>query len=1389
MLFLARVLRSSKNCILLTAFLSGSLWAQNVWDSPAFSAAPDAIRQAAAAVKADKDADVTILLYDDRYTFDRDGKVVETFHSIYRIENEEGVKNWAEASGRWEPWHQLKPEITARVITIDGAAHTLDPKTLTDIAVHQNSPETYSDQREYGGPLPAVAVGAIVEEEIVTRETAPFFAAGLVERLTLNRSVLVNKTRVVLSHPESLPIHYVLQRMPNAKVKKSSEDGVETIEIEDGPYEARTERLEYLPPDVVPRPEVEFSTGTSWQQVAAGYARLSSDKFRLTDVQPLLAKLDLKHLDRTTAVRKIVLALHQNVRYTGIEFGESSLVPQFPSETLKRKYGDCKDKATLLATMLRAAGIPAQLALLDTGPGQDINTELPGMGMFDHAIVYVPASGADPEMWIDATAQYTQVGFLPFMDYGRWALIADEKTSGLKKIPEITPAQNLHRETREFTMAEYGPATIVETNEQIGPDEERLRDFYTGDPKQVRENGEKYVKDMYLADSLISLDHGDLTNMETPFKVSYVTKGKRGSTDLTSAVMAIRQETIFDGYPDYFYQKDDLSISENKDDKPKPRTDDWWIRPFATQWHYKITAPPGFKLRALPPEKEQQLGTARYTQKYTANAEGTVAEAFFRFDSGKRRLTAAEGRLLRDEIVKARQADPIFIAFDQIGSSLLSAGKVKEALAADQQLVTLHPKEALQRVRLADALLTAGMGERARAVAKEATALDPNSAKAFSTLGWILEHDLIGRRFKKGFDYAGAVAAYRKAEQLDPKNKEICSNLGYLLEFDAEGVRYGSNAKLEEAAAQLRDLKKIDEQEGRRFQDNVIFDLWYARKFKEAADYAVTLPANETRKSFILAATAAEKGVDAAVKESLEITTDDKDRSQALRNAGIFLMRVQKYPEATGLLDASARGQSDGAQLAPLIAMLKNTRPHEELKIDSADPSSGVQQLFAETFSDNPDPQRIRKLLQSKAVPPPAAPKQEDREFRSSMFDLRNQLESSGLPVRAVGDMVLSVARYTKEGDGAGGYRVTLDLPGAEPMDAFVVPEEGRYKLVEFSLASSKAPEDMAWEVLALLERKNLPAARKWLDWAREKVHISAGDDPLAGQPFPHFWNKGREGDEAAIRTAALVLLPSKNLQPAHFAGLIQARDHATTETDRNLLGLVLAYAYAAQKKWTELSAIAQELMKAAPDSLIAYDFVTQAYGHLKRFDEWDKLLQARLLKHPDDPDYIRSAAMLATYRGDARKSREFIKGLMDRGKATASDLNSYAWDALMIPGPVDQDSLDAAQRANQQTKNGSFAILHTLACLYAEAGKASQARDLLLKAMDAAKMEEPDSEVWFAYGKIAEQYGEIEAARTMYARVEKPESEYPGSSYVLAQQRLAALKTAAATTAKNALQ
>jgi len=1381
-------LSSRKVFFILLITIPSLLHADDIWNGPAFSASPGALQQAAAEVKADKEAVATILVHDEHYTYDREGKSVESYHTIYRVENEEGVNGWAETSADWEPWHQSKPEIRARVITADGVEHVLDLKTLNDVPVHENSPDTYTDQRAFGGPLPAIAVGAIVEEKITIRDTVPFFAAGSVQRSILNRSVPVTKTRLVVSHPDSVPFRYVLQQMPGAKVQKASHDGIEIIEIEDGPYEARSEKLTNLPPDVPRGPQVEFSTGTSWQNVVSEYARLSNDKLRVADVQSLLARVNLKTSSRSELIRRLVAALHKNVRYTGVEFGEASIVPQYPSETLKRKYGDCKDKAALLVTMLRAVNIPANLALLSTGPGQDINPELPGMGMFDHAIVFVPASGSDPELWIDATAQYSRVGDLPRMDYGRWALIVEANNTTLKRIPEFTAAQNFHRELREFNLAEFGLASIRETDEQIGPRESEYREFYSGDAKSIREGSEKYVKNAYLADVLTGLEHGDLANLDKPFSLTFVTKGKRGTTDYESAVMAIRVEDLMDGFPAYFTTSSNEEKEADKESesqkKHKARTADWSIDPFINEWDYKIIAPIGFKLRALPPSREEQLGSAILKQKYSSNAEGTVVQAVLRFENGKTRLSAKEAAKLRDAVVKAQASDPIFVTFDQVAHSFIAAGKIKEGLAEYQQLARQHPKEALHRIQLARALLSAGLAENARAVARQATLLEPNSAQAYSTLAWVLEHDLIGRRLKKGYDLQGAVAAYRKAKELNPKDKDIRANLAMLLEYDSNGDRYTANAQLKDTISEFRDLKKLDDATGSTYDDFVLYDLWYAREIKALEEALQALPATDTRRGFVVAATAIKLGSDAALKKSLEITTSDQLNKKALTTAGWLLVHVHKYGEAADLLTAGARGDSTETQTATFAATLKKIKPREELKIDDADPRSPVQHFFAATFVLHQSYDQMTRFLSRNVIRFSDA-KKDTQEFHQMMFQLKDKLERSGVPFETVGDIVLNNARYSIEGNDAQGYRITIETPGAAPQHAFVVKEDGSYKILEYAIAGESSSEPLGWQALELLNKNDLPGARRWLDWARETIHMNGNDDPLAVQPFPYFWTKGQEGDAETIRTAALVLVPSKALKGDDLQALLQARDKAKTEQEKARLDLVAAHAYSKQERWSELDPVAARLLQAFPDSMLAFQWMTAVYAHTLRFDDWDKLVQNRMAKHRDELDYTRSAAQLARYRGDFIKSRQLLKDLADHSKASQNDLNLFAWDALFLPAEIGQDSVEAAERANQLSQNSNYSIMHTLACLYAHTGKAAQARELLLKAMDG-KLEEPDSSVWLAYGQIAEAYGEPDAAQTMYARVEKAPSEVPTSNFVLAQQRLLALKNSSTSSAKN---
>ena len=1349
-----------------------TLRATDVWDSPAFSSTPAELREAADAVKATKDYNATVLLNDYHIGFDSAGRVTEVRHRIYRVETQEGVEGWSEVSAPWSPWHQVKPEIRARIISADGTVHTLDEKTLQDLPVHEDSPDLYSDQRKYGGPLPAIAPGAIIEEEIVYRDTAPYFAAGTSSVRNLAWYVPVNNTRVVLSYPESTPVHYKLRLLPDISVGKSTINGVETVTMQQGPLPAYEEEPANIPPDVSLFPEVEFTNGTTWQRVASEYARLTDEKLRLADVQPLMAKIKTKDGMREQIIRSIVASLHSNVRYTGVEFGESSLIPQFPSEALKRKYGDCKDKAALLVAMLRSAGIDANLALLEAGPGIDVDPDLPGIGSFDHAIVYIPAAGSGPALWVDATAQYSQVGTLPWEDYGRRALIISPATNSLTSTPELTSAQVIHRELREFTMAEYGPARIVETNEDIGPGDADSRNYYSGDSKKLKKDAEKYVKDMYLAESLTALEHGDLSNLEQPAAVKYTATGRRGVTYLDSATMAIRTEGMFNSLPRYFRIAPEKPGATDSETAEKPRKVDWSIRPFTTEWDYSIKAPLGFKVRALPPNANETIGTLTFKQTYSSNAGGTVVEAALRLESTHPRLTAEEGKSLREAVVKALNRDPIFITFDHVGHSLMSEGKVKEGLAAYANVAAQHPKEAVHKAQFARALLVAGLGENARNVAVEATALEPNSFVAYSTLAEVLKYDLVGRQLKKGMDYAGAVAAYKKAIALDPKEKQARIDLALLLEYNAAGTRYADPGSLKEAVGVLGELKKLDEDSEREYEDNVLYDLWYAHDYKGVLEYAGTLPTSEVRKGLAVAATAVEAGVDAALKKSLESTTDES-RNKVLANASAVLIRVRKYPEAAAMVAEASKGQSNEGQNRS-VALLSRTRPYTEVKFDPGDPCSAVYRMFELIMSDSAKLEDFNRLAYRD--PDNTSARLDQKSFDRLMSNARAQMKRSGLPPAVVTDIAVSNMRCVVDGDQSSGFKTTLESPGAPAQTIFVTRDGGAYKIVAFSGGSdSTNTEDLAWMALRELRMNNPAGARVWLDRARERIPSSSGDDPLSGSLFPHFWTKGQDADAAAMRMAALVLLPSIESE-AYLVDLKKARDAAKTDSERIWLTLKIAYADSAARRWDDLLAESRALLNAAPSSIRAFNFAETAYQRIHRYSEWNNLVQEKMKQYPDELAYTRSQASLQAEEGRIAESQTILKGLIERGKATEWDLNLYAWQALLLPAPISHETIEMAHRADDLNKN-NFAILHTLACVYAQAGNTSQARDYLLKAMDAQQSEEPSSEVWFGFALIAEQYGVVDAAETMFRRVEKPEFEGAGSTYSIAQQHLAMLK------------
>ena len=1336
-------------------------------DAPAFSLAPKALLQIAAGVPKEKNADVIVLLDEEHVSIDESGRARRTTRLIYRVDTGKGVEGWAFSSAYYWPWYQSRPVIRARVVTPDGIQHDLDPQTLSDNATGENdSQNVYSDQHVFEGPLPAVSIGAIVEEAIVSEDTEPFFPGGWSTNYVIGRNQPVLKTRLTIETPSSTQLRYQTQLAPDLQIRKSERNGRTIYSFEHG----RTEVLEVqpmLPPDVPRYPGISLTTATSWHAVALQYWKHTEPQIRPAEVKSMVAGMNPKD---QAAIAMMIAKLHSNVRYTGLEFGEANLTPRAPSETLKRKYGDCKDKAAVLVSMLRAAGIPANLALLNAGSGRDIQPDIPGMNRFNHAIVYIPGR----DLFIDTTAEYLRFGELPDEDQNRWALIIAENTTELKRTPKFPSGSNRTLEQREFFLQDYGPVRIVETTQWFGNPEAYFRSSYSGrETKEFKEALDDYVQSAYLADAVSKYEYGDAKDFTKPFMLRLeIPKAKRGNTDMNEAVVAIRLTDMVSGAV-----PERIRVEEEKQDETSPpdeagletkvRTDDWYLSStWQTEWQYRIVPPFGFHVRVLPETKIQSFGPALLAQEYRTASDGSV-EATIRFDMVKRRYSTAEVVELGRALKQLRENGVLFIYFDLAANTLLQQGKVREAFAEYRRNVAARPKEAIHRARLSRACLSASLGESAREEAQQAIKLDPQSAVAYETLGFVLQHDLVGRRFARGFDPKGAAAAFQKAKALDPGEPNYSLSLGESLEYDEEGERYTGDVNLDEVINVYRELKNNEDADANSVNEHLLYALAYARRFTELRDLLADLGDSPLNRMMRVLASDGLDGSDAALQKAAEIASDEKKKSDALAGAGNLAMRMRIYPDAAELLAASAVNQPNASTIANLAQVLKRTRKHEDLPRNDGDPVSLVlHALIASTYHDKGA--EVGKLM-SRAFYELSGKSSSDLLKKNWTLRFRTEL-----PENVMLDITLALLKTNVEGDQTSGYKVSLQPPGTKSQHIYVIRETGALKI----LSENENLEPLGQEVLDRIARNDLKGAKVLLDWAREDRKLAGGEDPYAGPAFARLWSKSNDADPFAMRIAAITLISSapRAARP-YISELEAALEKPPGGTDRMKIEEALMLAYLSVTNWPKLEHTATKILEQTESPAI-FRILTIAQIQQCKWEDLAKLIQLHKGKLDDETviGLVEAKAYLA--RNLPRKAKETLKAIIDSGKGTVEIVNEYGWAAVM-EGEVGPEVIETVQQTVQQPQNQQYHILHTLGCMYAIADQAAQAQEVLIAAMKRdLSAYQPQSVIWYGFGLLAESYGETETALKLYGKVEKPKDNEPAeeSCYTLAQRRRATL-------------
>ncbi len=163
---------------------------------------------------------------------------------------------------------------------------------------------------------------------------------------------------------------------------------------------------------------IEYSQFSDWGQIVESaiplYRTAAAPSREIEELTARLGAIGPTDAQRAIAVMKFV---QEEIRYTGIEEGEGAFRPTPPNEVLARRYGDCKDKALLAVTLLKALGIEAAPALVSTRWKGEVAGHLPSPGLMNHVVVRAVIAGQ--VYWFDATstgqggrlANFTQARF------------------------------------------------------------------------------------------------------------------------------------------------------------------------------------------------------------------------------------------------------------------------------------------------------------------------------------------------------------------------------------------------------------------------------------------------------------------------------------------------------------------------------------------------------------------------------------------------------------------------------------------------------------------------------------------------------------------------------------------------------------------------------------------------------------------------------------------------------------------------------------------------------------------------------------------------------------------------------------------------------------------
>ncbi|MFZ0293947.1 MAG: DUF3857 domain-containing protein [Candidatus Sulfotelmatobacter sp.] len=416
-----------------------------------------------------------------RHDYSQEAFVVEQYKSVYRFENdgtgrketvarirvqsEAGVQQWGQIQVGYNSANERVEIAYVRVIKADGSVVKAGDDAVQDLSapLEQQAP-VYTDYRQKHITVPGLRPGEVLEYDIVTvihTALAPgefwtdydFDKTNIDLDEEVDIDVPANRDIKLKNKPEMNPTisetngrrvyHWTsshLEREDDQKNKDKDKD------------KDKNKRKKKHPEDE--RPDIQLTSFVSWEQIGLWYAGLEKDRRAPSpEVRAKAEELTKglnNDLDKVEALYDYVA---KNFRYVSLSLGLGRYQPHASSDVLHNQYGDCKDKHTLLASLLEAEGMHASSVLINSS--RKLDPDVPSPSQFDHVITMLPMG--KQEIWMDTTSEVAPFRLLAYSLRNKLALVVPASgTPHLEETPADTPMPDSEISEVEGTINQIG---------------------------------------------------------------------------------------------------------------------------------------------------------------------------------------------------------------------------------------------------------------------------------------------------------------------------------------------------------------------------------------------------------------------------------------------------------------------------------------------------------------------------------------------------------------------------------------------------------------------------------------------------------------------------------------------------------------------------------------------------------------------------------------------------------------------------------------------------------------------------------------------------------------------------------------------------------------------